>query len=273
MARSPFDLVPNPNTLYLTAALRAVLHKCRLSIDKRQGLTAILGDKGLGKSTLLRYLWNEYIANEQYATQFIATPDFGSKFQMMREICTGFGCDTKRSFYAQHKEFEAFLVKALAEEKCVILFLDEAQMFNSDQLELLRTLLNFETNEDKLMQIAITGTLELRDRLLTKKHRPLKSRIFAPSMLNPFTYDEMVGMLKFRIARENLAWTFTEGALERLYDFSAGSPREILMGAHVAWEYQRVSGVEMVTEEMMESALADVNMKTEAENQAAAAEA
>jgi hypothetical protein len=47
-----FSINPDPSLLYLTASLRAALHKCRFVIENYQGLTAIEGDVGLGKSTI-----------------------------------------------------------------------------------------------------------------------------------------------------------------------------------------------------------------------------
>ncbi len=52
MASQPFSISPNPLLLYLTPNLRVTLEKVRFVVDERQGLTAILGDVGLGKSSI-----------------------------------------------------------------------------------------------------------------------------------------------------------------------------------------------------------------------------
>ncbi len=46
------------------------------------------------------------------------------------------------------------------------LFIDEAQKLDHKMLEIVRALLNFETDDAKLIQIVLAGQLELRDRLL-----------------------------------------------------------------------------------------------------------
>src|SRR4028119_333541 len=116
MAKSekPFSISPNPLALHLTDSLRAVLHKTRYTINNRQGLSVILGDVGLGKSTLLRYFWNEYLSREDCKTVFIATPNFPSPFAMLKEICLGFGLEPKASRNTQERDFNEFLLNQFA---------------------------------------------------------------------------------------------------------------------------------------------------------------
>ena len=53
---APFSISPNPTFLYFTPALEASVFRVRYTVDNRQGLAAILGDVGLGKSSLVRFL-------------------------------------------------------------------------------------------------------------------------------------------------------------------------------------------------------------------------
>src|SRR5215204_2826443 len=56
----PFSISPNPNTLFITPNLKAVLYQARGTVNRRQGLVAILADAGMGKSTIVRFLYGEY---------------------------------------------------------------------------------------------------------------------------------------------------------------------------------------------------------------------
>src|SRR5262249_42354479 len=60
MPTTPYTTSPNPALLYLTPSLKSTLAKVRFVLDYRQGLTAVLGDPGMGKSTLVRLLHLEY---------------------------------------------------------------------------------------------------------------------------------------------------------------------------------------------------------------------
>jgi len=54
--------------------------------------------------------------------------------------------------------FEDWLVKQYTEGNNIVVFIDEAQKLDSEQLELVRTLLNFETDKEKLIQIVLAET-------------------------------------------------------------------------------------------------------------------
>ena len=56
---------------------------------------------------------------------------------------------------------EEFLVSSQQAGKTTIVFIDEAQRLNMDSLELVRALLNYETNTEKLVQVVLSGQLEL----------------------------------------------------------------------------------------------------------------
>jgi hypothetical protein len=46
---------------------------------------------------------------------------------MLKDICLGFGLEPKSSRNAQERMFNDFLVKQYAQDKNIILFIDEAQ--------------------------------------------------------------------------------------------------------------------------------------------------
>jgi general secretion pathway protein A len=170
MPDTPFSISPDPNALFLTPAIRSALHRTKYTIEHRQGLAALLGDVGLGKSTMLRYLHAHYSAREDTISRLLPNPQWPSKYAMAKGICLEFGLpEPKRSLVAQQAAFERFLTAQLAGGRNVVLFIDEAQALAADQLELIRTMLNFETDKEKLIQVVMAGQLDLRDRLLLPK--------------------------------------------------------------------------------------------------------
>src|SRR5688500_8980580 len=110
MAKKPFSISPNPVSLYLTQSLQATLHKTRYVSDERQGLTAILGDVGLGKSSIVRLLYAEYDAREETEAAIIPTPNFASDYAFVREVCGEFGLQPRRSLQAQEQELRSYLL-------------------------------------------------------------------------------------------------------------------------------------------------------------------
>lgn len=248
-----FSINPDPSLLYLTATLRAALHKCRFVIENYQGLTAIEGDVGLGKSTILRYLYHSYNSREDCRTALIHTPNFKSDFAFLKAICAEFGLPVRVSMQKQESELNSYLIGEYRENRRVILFLDEAQKMPGVQLELLRTLLNFETGQHKLIQIVIAAQLELRQKLADPSKKALRSRIFAPSSLTALTLDEAQAMIEFRCHEAGITNPFGADTIQAIYLITGGIPREILKTCAIGMELMREAGFTEVPVEMVAS--------------------
>jgi general secretion pathway protein A len=248
-----FSGSPDPTAVYLTPGLKAVLYKTRYAVEHRQGLAAILGDPGLGKSTLMRYLYAHFSSLPSFLCVFVPNPNFKSDFAVLKKIAGDLGVEPKRSMLQQQSEFEDWLVKQYTEGNNIVVFIDEAQKLDSEQLELVRTLLNFETDKEKLIQIVLAGNLELRDRLKLKKHKPLLSRVFAPSLISPMTLEETRGMLEVRCERESLPFPFDEASLKIIYDYSGGVPRHALRVAEFAYAQMRDLELTTITSDIVEA--------------------
>lgn len=250
--QTPFSISPNPLSLYLTDSLRAVVHKARACIDQRQGLTCVLGDVGLGKSTILRYLSAEYDAREDTVTTFIPTPSFPSPFAMLKSICQDFGLEAMRSREAQKRLFEEYLIEQFVKEgKNVVIFIDEAQLLDNKQLELLREILNFETNTEKLVQIVVAGQMELKLKINRQQNRPFKSRIMSYSNLNPLALNETKEMVDYRCKFAELANPFDDAAIERIFFHTQGVPRSVLKVCRDLYELKKL-GVEEFSKELID---------------------
>jgi general secretion pathway protein A len=250
--QTPFTISPNPLSLYLTDSLRAVVHKARACIDQRQGLTCILGDIGLGKSTILRYLSAEYDSRENTVTTFIPTPSFPSSFSMLKSICQDFGLEAMRSREAQKRLFENFLGEQfITQEKNVVIFIDEAQMLSNQQLELLREILNFETNTEKLVQIVVAGQMELKLKIDRQQNRPFKSRIMSYSNLNPLSLKETIEMINYRCKYAEILNPFDAKAMARIFYHTHGVPRSVLKICRDLYELQKM-GVTGFTEDLID---------------------
>ena len=250
---TPFSISPNPNSLYLTDSLRAVVNKSKFTIDKKQGLTCILGDIGLGKSTILRFLHSDYSAREEdMVTTLIPTPAFPSPFAMLKSICMDFKLEPQRSFQKQQEALESFLQEKFVENKNVVIFIDEAQNINNKQLELIRSLLNYETNTHKLIQIVLSGQLELKERLSDKRNKAVASRVSTYSILSPLTLEETKEMISYRCKFENINNPFTAEAVEKIYQVSGGVPRSVLKICAFAYHVREIEGLEEITPEFIE---------------------
>jgi len=257
---TPFSLSPEPRLLYLTAGLRTALHKVRYVVDRRQGLTAILGDYGLGKSSLMRLIFDTYAVRDDTAVVLIPSPNFKSEYAFLKGICREFGIGPRRSALDQQHALEEFVAEAFGDGRNVLLMIDEGQRLDIKQLEVLRTLLNFETNERKLIQVILAGHLELRDRLLEDKMGALRSRVFAPTLLSALSLLETVEMIAHRCQEAQMRNPFTQDAIEAVYSLTAGIPREVLKTCAIAHELTRLAGDELVSPDAVRAAYSEATL-------------
>jgi general secretion pathway protein A len=153
-------------------------------------------------------------------------PIFPSEFQLLKAISSEFGLPPKRSKYAQIESLNAHLIDIWKQGKNAILIIDEAQALVGQQFELIRQLLNFESNTQKLIQIIMIGQNELRNKLRLKK--PLRSRIATRSTIEPLDLKDTRDMINFRVmVAGRTGPLFTDNAIQVIYDYSHGMPRDV----------------------------------------------
>jgi type II secretory pathway predicted ATPase ExeA len=155
--------------------------------------------------------------------------------------------DNYSTFYKVH-------VQQYKDSKNVVVFLDEAQMLKPKMLELVRTMLNFETSKAKLIQIVLAGQLELKEKLLDPTQRALRSRIFVHSLLDPLALGETRAMISHRCELADIAMPFTDACVEQIYQYTGGVPREVLKHCAIAYELAQMNGLQSVPAELIDEA-------------------
>src|ERR1051325_5130330 len=268
MRTQPFSISPDPELLYLTPALKSTVFKVQHVIDNRQGLTAIMGDVGTGKSSVLRRLWADYRKNaDEYVTAILPSPNFPSDFSMLKAICNDFGIKPKRSMVDQENELRGFLIELDQEDKTCVLFVDEAQRLKGPHLELIRTLLNFETNKYKLIQIVLAAQLELRVKLMDQSKTPLRSSIFLPSLLESLSLPATKEMISFRCEKAGIGNPFTNEGVEIIYNHTGGVPREVLKVCGFSYILALQAGERIVPVEAIELAAAEASLNEQQQDE------
>jgi general secretion pathway protein A len=225
---TPFHTSANPTCMLMTPEFEKVIGRTRFAIDSQQGMTGIFGDVGLGKTSILRYLYMDYSSQDDAVAAMIPTPDFKSEYGFIKAICEEFKLETKRSEGATKKEFLAFATEKNRAGFNVVVFVDEAQKLNAKNLEYLRGLLNFDKKDEKLVQIVLAAQLELRDRIVKDENDALYSRLYAPSMLNVLEAQDTGALIEYRCRHYNVANPFTAEAMKMVHEITGGVPRRII---------------------------------------------
>ncbi|MGC2239186.1 MAG: AAA family ATPase [Pyrinomonadaceae bacterium] len=253
-----FSISPNPRFFYVTPSIQAAIAKTNYVIRSNQGLTTIIGDVGLGKTSLLRLLFNEYDDNPNYTTAFIVNPKQTTETAFLKAICTEFEVPTRRSQRETEYELRAFLFEQAQNGKTVVLFIDEAQQLRGPMFEQIRQILNYETDDRKLLNVIMAGQIELRYKLADRSKRALVSRIAVSSVLDAMTLEETAGMIDFRCSVAQVTNRFEEEAVEAVYNLSKGIPREVIKLCAMSVQYALLNDMETIPKEIVELACQDI---------------
>jgi general secretion pathway protein A len=127
--------------------------------------------------------------------------------------------------------------KGVEENKTIVLLIDEGQKITPENLEVLRMLLNYETNEYKLLQLVIMAQVELLPRV--KKVRNFMDRVALKYTINPLDENETKEMINFRLHQAGYPGNeslFTDEAVRLIYQQTQGYPRQIAKICHDALE-------------------------------------
>src|SRR3990167_8220534 len=160
-----------------------------------------------------------------------------------------------RSTMDHREAIEKYLFQKGAEEKkTVVLLIEEGQKLTQPYLEILRTLLNYETNEYKLLQLILVSQVELLPRIT--KVRNFMDRVSLKYILNPLDENGTREMIEFRLKQAGYNGgkpLFSFEAIKKIYEFTQGYPRKISLLCHDALEHLVMEGRETVTEELVDS--------------------
>lgn len=157
--------------------------------------------------------------------------------QLLYSVAREFGLDDlKPSRPLLIEAINRFLVDMLAEDRNVVLLIDEAQDLPMSTLEEVRLISNLETEEEKLIQIVLIGQPELRRSIDHPDLRQLRQRVALRYHLSPLDADETREYVhhRLRIAGPTADVRFTEKALNTIYRYSKGVPRLINLCADKA---------------------------------------
>ncbi|MDD5505988.1 MAG: AAA family ATPase [Candidatus Omnitrophica bacterium] len=237
--KEPFSTSPDPNFFYESSEHRAALMRLVIEIRLKRGLSVVLGDVGTGKTTLSRKLFQMLKERDDVVFHMILDPTFDSEEIFLDSLVRTFNIELPVSnpTVLDYKEaIKRYLFAQGAEQnKTIVLLIDEAQKLNSLSLEALRMLLNYETNEFKLLQLVILGQMELLPRLT--EVRNLIDRVSLLYTLTPFGIDETKEMIEFRVRQAGYTGRdklFNESAIREIFKYTEGYPRRIGMLCHKA---------------------------------------
>ncbi|MCG2714607.1 MAG: AAA family ATPase [Candidatus Omnitrophica bacterium] len=243
LIKEPFSSSPDPEFLFESIEHKAALFRLLVEIRLRRGLSVILGDVGVGKTTLSRKLFQMFKEREDIVFYMILDPTAQSEELFLESLVRAFNLQdqiTGTPSILDYKEIikKHLYKKGVEEQKTVVLVIDEAQKLNVESLEILRVLLNYETNDYKLLQLVLFSQMELLPKI--KEIKNFFDRIVLKYVINPLDEPEARELINFRLHQSGFnakLQLFTDEAVSEIQRFSQGYPRRINLICHNALRY------------------------------------
>jgi len=227
LREAPFAPTPDPKFLFQSARHREALAQLIYGVRERKGFIVLTGEIGTGKTTLLRTLLERFNADTPVAYVHNSALNIEG---LLEYILQDWGVKSTAATHAQRLfELNEFLIDQHQKGASPVLVIDEAQNLSVETLEAVRMLSNFETTNQKLMQILLVGQPELRDKLDLPELRQLKQRVGLRCHIAPLSPEETRLYIRhrLRIAGATDAGIFTDAAIQKISDYSGGTPRVI----------------------------------------------
>ncbi|HKE08117.1 MAG TPA: AAA family ATPase [Candidatus Acidoferrum sp.] len=227
LREQPFGVTPDPRFLYLTASHREALASLIYGVESKRGFSALIAEPGMGKTTLLFYLLDKLKSTAR--TAFLFRPDSNTK-ELLQSLLLDLGLETNPEDVPQmHETLKSALLDDLRQGRHFVWVIDEAQDLDSEVLESIRLLSNFETPASKLMHILLAGQPALSEKLASQELLQLRQRISIMAQLSPLSMTEASEYARFRIRRAGGkdGTLFSPESLSLIARASQGIPRNI----------------------------------------------
>lgn len=228
LREQPFGVTPDPRFLYLSPAHREALASLFYGIDADRGFLALIAKPGMGKTTLLFQLLQQF--RYRARTAFVFQTQCTSR-EFMRFLLLELGCELngEQDLVSMHEMFNRSLLQEAHAGRRVIVVVDEAQNLEPSVLETVRLLSDFETPQAKLLQIVLSGQPELADKLARPSLRQLRQRVSMLSTLAPLPAEEVARYINHRLVAAGCTDgpLFSVPASAMIANLSEGIPRNI----------------------------------------------
>lgn len=253
----PFRLTPDIAYFYNSPVHATALLSLEYCVKQKEGFCVLTGEPGTGKTTILRLFIEKWKDRAEIA--LIMTPRLMPE-EFFQAILDDFKIvRTTTNKNDMLKAFRDFLLTHAAQDRRVVIIVDEAQELPETTLEELRLLSNLETEKEKLLQIMLVGQHELSNKLRSKPLRQLNQRITVRVQLKPLSPPETSDYINTRLIKGgNSSLLYNQKAKDLIYDYSGGIPRTINLLASRGLMSAFLDGSREVQEKHVEQGATDV---------------
>lgn len=226
LAEKPFQINTAPAFLWLGETHKEALAVLKYGVMSRNGVLALTGDVGTGKTTMINALLADLDDDIIVANMVHSKIDLlgflnlvGQAFHIPERF------DRLENFIFH---FIQFLQRQYYSNCHALLIVDEAHKLSLEILEQIRLLSNIEIEGKNPISIFLVGQNELNKKLLSRECRALRQRITIHYQLKPLLLSETLQYCHHRLKiAGNHSEIFNRQAIYKIHRFSGGYPRLI----------------------------------------------
>jgi general secretion pathway protein A len=257
----PFTLTPDPKFVFETESHLEAMAAIKYGVEHNKGLIVLTGEVGTGKTTTLRAAIQHFGA--EVLPVYIFNP-FLTASEFYQQMIGEIGLRLTRSVNKPEllSEMGRFLAARHSQGLRTVLIVDEAHGLPSTLLEEIRLLLNFETNNEKLLQVILSGQPELQELLNRPQLRQLKQRVSLRCSIKPLSLFEINKYIQFRLKQAGATNVslFEHSAVGLIGHVSQGIPRVINNLCDNALLYAYASGAQVITRDTIEDVVGSLDL-------------
>lgn len=195
----------------------------QLKFFEQQGeIALIIGQTGLGKSSLLRLFIHELPQNRYHPIYLHFTPISANAFFRLIVIKLG-----EKPKMGKDRLMLQILERIAQNEKCTLLIIDEAHLIDPETLTDLRLLIS-SIDEQTSLKIVFCGQEHLREILKRSSHADLVHRSPLRFYLHALSKEQTGAYIDSRISMAGGTNKIFDGDAKNLiHDYTGGVPRQI----------------------------------------------
>ncbi len=252
----PFTILPDPSFLFWGHSHSLAFAMLEYGVTNRAGCTAITGEIGCGKTTLINHLLSK-LDSSTTVGQIVNTRK--NSGELLNWVLMAFNQPISDAPYPiLYKQFRDFVLKEASLGRHALLIVDEAQNLGLETLEELRLLLNINEHAAQYLRLILVGQPQLREQLQQPELAQFAQRISSDFHLTALTENEV---LKYIVTRLFVAGRkkplFTDNACKLIARTSKGIPRVINILCDTSLVYAFSLNASRVSLEIVENVIKD----------------
>ena len=265
-SQRPFSLTPDPRFYFRSRAHARVFDALSAAVARRERVMLVLGDLGVGKTTLCRTLLDlqERKSRAALVGNALLSPD-----DLLRLMLQDLGALSKDEIKqgrlqgmsrAQLLElFDKFLGELKATSDGAVMIVDEAHSLPPATKEQVIEIATLASNKDRVLQFLLAGQPALGGAPMLPSLPD--ERISVRARLLPLERDECEKYIVHRLAiGGGNAVTFGAAAIEVIYGLSGGVPRLVNLLCERALQEGAVAQANLIEPAMIDSAASALDL-------------